>query len=279
MTLLSFLTRVWAVALLALPATAHGQAELSRAPFADLIGEREVAFLARDLGTDTDYVLEGSDLTTRHAPWSSFKMPNLLLALETGAAQSLDEPFIWDVTRRPARGFWPGDWRQDQTLGSAFQRSVPWVFQDVALEIGAAEYRARLGEWGYGNVDIPDGADDFWLGGPLRISVAEQVAFLDRFFMGTLGLEAAHAEALIEVSEDGQFGAASLHGKTGSGPVAPGQPGGPFEGWYVGFLLSPDAEPVVFALYTRAANYSALREFRRDFAIRLLQSADLLPPG
>ena len=37
-----------------------------------------------------EVALEGSDVDTRHAPWSTFKMPNLLIALETGAASSLD---------------------------------------------------------------------------------------------------------------------------------------------------------------------------------------------
>ncbi|QBY01651.1 class D beta-lactamase [Rhodophyticola sp. CCM32] len=253
------------------------QVEIARTPLAAEIGDRDVAFLARDLETGTDYILEGSDLTRRHAPWSTFKIPNLLIALETGTASGLDHPYTWDQARRPPAAYWPEDWRQDQTLGSAFRRSAVWVFRDIAEQTGTDTYRQRLGEWGYGNADIPDGSDHFWLDDTLQISVAEQVNFLDRFFAGTLGLSAKSSDALIEISRDGQFGAAMLHGKTGAGTITQGDFNGRFEGWYTGFVLRPDAEPVIFSLYTRAPNYRALRDFRKDFAIRLLQRADLLP--
>ncbi|WP_375551499.1 MULTISPECIES: penicillin-binding transpeptidase domain-containing protein [Rhodophyticola] len=259
------------------PIAAQSRMDIARAPLASEIGTREVSFLARDLETDTDYVLEGSDLSLRHPPWSTFKIPNLLIALETGAAASLETPYIWDRARRPARGFWPPAWRQDQTLGTAFQRSAVWVFRDIAGEVGTGRYRQRLGEWGYGNASVPDGSDDFWLGDTLQISVSEQVAFLERFFAGTLGLSVATSDALISVSRAGTFGPATLHGKTGSGPVIRGDMSGPFEGWYTGFVLRPDAEPVVFSLYTRADSYAELESFRQDFAIHLLQTADLLP--
>lgn len=256
---------------------AAAQVDILRGPLSDEIGDREVAFLARDLETGIEYVLTGSDLNTRHAPWSTFKIPNLLIALETGVAASLDHAYPWDQDRRPAAGYWPRDWRQDQTLRSAFRDSAVWVFQDIALDVGVREYRQRLGEWGYGNASVPDGSDGFWLGGPLMVSVREQVDFLDRFFMGTLALSGASANALIEASHFAQFGTATLHGKTGAGATSSNGFSGEFEGWYTGFVLRENAEPVVFSLYTRARSFSALQHFRQDFAIRLLQEAELLP--
>jgi len=85
---------------------AAAQVDILRGPLSDEIGDREVAFLARDLETGIEYVLTGSDLNTRHAPWSTFKIPNLLIALETGVAASLDHAYPWDQDRRPAAGYW-----------------------------------------------------------------------------------------------------------------------------------------------------------------------------
>ena len=36
----------------------------------------------------------------RHTPWSTFKMPNLIIALETGTAPSLDYALPWDPVRQ-----------------------------------------------------------------------------------------------------------------------------------------------------------------------------------
>lgn len=125
----------------------------------------DVTFCAFDLVAETITALNAENLDERHAPWSSFKIPNLIIALETGAARDLDHERLWDPARRPAAPYWPSAWRQDQTLRTAYQRSVPWYFQDVALEVGAEPYRSALTKYGYGNAEMPDNDDGFWLGG------------------------------------------------------------------------------------------------------------------
>jgi beta-lactamase class D len=252
------------------PAGATSRSVIPRAPLADAIGPREVAFLARDLGSGAEHVLEGSNLTSRHAPWSSFKIPNFVIALETGVAADLDALRRWDPARRPAASYWPASWRRDHTLKSAFEDSAVWYFQDVAAEVGTARYRAILTRWRYGNVSVPDGSDGFWLGSWLAISVAEQVAFLAELLGGGLGVSQRSLSALAQASQSGQVGAALVHGKTGSGPMTPGDFRGPFEGWYCGFVVRPGAPPVAFALYTRAPGFASLAAFRREFSLRLL---------
>ncbi|MEM1047464.1 MAG: penicillin-binding transpeptidase domain-containing protein [Pseudomonadota bacterium] len=261
------------------PPAAAGSKEVSfaRAPFASEIGDRDVSFLARDLETDTDHVLEGSALGERHTPWSSFKIVNFLIALESGAVPSADAVFPWDSTRRPAAGYWPDAWRQDQSLTSAFKRSAVWFFRDVALKVENQHYRTVLRDWGYGNAIVPDGSDRFWLDGSLRISVAEQVDVLSAIAENRLGVSTGTLDALVHASRAGTAGAVSLHGKTGAGPVVSGQFNGPFEGWYVGFVRRADARPVVFALHTRAPSFRALKDFRKRFAVRLLKHRGLVP--
>ena len=250
--------------------------EISRSDFSVLIGDVSVDFLARDLETGEDHVLSGSRLDDRHAPWSTFKIPNLLIALETGVAQGLDSARRWDPVRRPAAPYWPNSWRQDQTLATAFHRSAVWYFQDIALEVGAETYRDFLTGWHYGNGDVSGGSDSFWLGSSLQISIAEQVSFLQALVEGRLGVSDRSFTALATVSAEAAFADAILHGKTGSGPVDPGNFGGDFEGWYVGYLMRAPAAPVVFALYCRAADHASIRTFRRDFAVTLLREMGVL---
>lgn len=252
---------------------------LTLAPYSEELGGLSIAFLARDLETGRDYVLEGSDLDTRRAPWSTFKIPNLLIALETGVAPSLEAWRDWEPARRPAAEHWPDVWKEGQTLGTAFGRSSVWYFQDLALEVGGQSYRDRLSEWGYGNTEVPDGSDDFWLGGSLRISVREQVDFLQGLLSDEFAVSPAAIEALDTASKAGEASSQSLHGKTGSGPDNPMNVDGRFSGWYVGYLRRDDRAPVVFALHVSAPSFSALRDFRRPFAVRLLGDAGLASPN
>ena len=226
------------------------------------------------MGGPGAWVLVDSRLDSRHTPWSSFKVPNLLIALESGIAADLGAPRRWNPARRPAAPHWPAEWRRDQSLGEAFRHSTVWYFQDLARQVGTAHYRATLRGWDYGNATVVEGSDRFWLDGTLRISVREQVDFLAALLEGSLGVAPDSLAALEATSLAGTSPGLSLHGKTGAGPRPSGA-----EGWYVGFLRRDGAPPVAFALYTTAPNFAALRDFRRDAALRLLRAAGLLPAG
>lgn len=252
---------------------------LDRAPLAAQIGQRDVSFLAIDLESDARCVLEGSDLDSRHAPWSTFKIPNLLIALETGIAADLSAARAWNQTRRPPQNYWPDAWRQDHTLETAFQKSAVWYFRDLALDVGTDTYRTFLDAWSYGNAEVVQGADDFWLNLGLEISAEEQVAFLRALLTGRLGVSSAAIAALTEASAAEASGGLTLHGKTGAGTVERGNFDGDFEGWYVGWVDRPDRAPAVFALYARADSFAAIRDFRKAFAAELLTRCDLLPDG
>lgn len=282
--ILSFHRRTAILACLALlttlPSTAKAKmVVIERKPYSAELRGLRVDFLARDLATGKEYVLEQSDLDRRHAPWSTFKIPNLLIALETGTAPSLDAWRDWDPVRRPPNSFWPKSWRESQSLGAAFARSAVWYFQDLALEIGGPVYRARLSEWRYGNASVPDRSDDFWLGGSLRISVREQVAFLANLLTGKLNVSDRSLSALDAASIGGKAPGLTLHGKTGTGPDDSANLNGAFSGWYVGYLRRDNAAPVVFAVHVAAPSFGALRDFRKAFSVRMLEAAGFIPAG
>ncbi|WP_299369607.1 penicillin-binding transpeptidase domain-containing protein [uncultured Tateyamaria sp.] len=248
---------------------------LQRDAFSAQIGTRQSSFLARDLSTGQTCILEGSDLETRHAPWSTFKIPNTLIALRTNTAKGIDDWRDWDRARRPEAAFWPDAWKQGQTLKTAFQRSAVWYFQDVAQDVGAEQYRTTLTAWEYGNAIVPNGSDTFWLGGPLMVSVTEQVAFLERLLTGRLDVARHHIDDLSMAARAGTLGASVLHGKTGAGPGRERRYSGAFEGWYVGWLDHGDGASVVFAHHAKGPYFDAIRTFRRDFAETLLAACGM----
>ena len=256
-----------------------GTRVIERAPYESQLDGLTVAFLARDLQTGVDHVLAGSDLDSRHTPWSTFKIPNFLIAIETGAAPSPEAWRDWNPERRPAEAYWPEAWRQGQTLGTAFARSAAWYFQDLALEIGTETYREKLSDWGYGNADVPPDSDDFWLSGSLRISVREQVDFLAALVSDELDLSDRSRRALDAASLAGAAPGITLHGKTGSGPDDPDDVDGAFSGWYAGYLQREGRAPVVFALHVSAPSFTQLRDFRKSFSITLLEASGLVPRG
>lgn len=258
-----------------LPAAAETRV-IERPAYAATLSGLTVSFLARDLATDTEYVLEGSDVDSRHTPFSTFKIPNLVIALETGAAASLDDWRPWIPQERPAEAYWPQEWRQDQTLGQAFARSAVWYFRDLALEIGSAAYRQRLTDWGYGNATVPEGADDFWLDGSLTVSLREQVEFLERLLDGRLGVRPQIIAALDEASLSVSADDITVHGKTGAGPDDPSNTDGAFSGWYVGYLRRADTAPVVFALHAQGPSFRSIAGFRLAFSLRLLSDVGFL---
>lgn len=246
-------------------------------PYEQAIESRSVSFLAHDLETGARYVLDGSDLESRHAPWSTFKIPNLIIALESGFTPDLDTVRPWDQQTRPPSSWWPQAWRQEQSLRTAFQRSAVWYFRDVAQHVGAPAYREQLTAWDYGDANAPDGSDSFWLAGGLEISVEEQVSFLTRLMTGDLRVQETLLTALADASLAQQIDEYALHGKTGGGTVIPGDFSGPFDGWYVGFVERQDALPIIFALHTEGPSWDSIREFRQSFATRLLVDTALLP--
>lgn len=239
--------------------------------------EREVTFHAVDLASGAAWVVAPERLDLRRPPFSTFKIPNLLIALDTGVAPALDHALDWDPERRPDSAFWPADWAQRQTLASAFRRSAVWYFRDLALAIGGPTYRERLTRFGYGNAAAPDGSDLFWLDGTLSISPREQTAFLAALLRGELPVSDRALAALREVARLDARGGDVLYGKTGAGPLDGEDFDGPFRGWLVGWVERRERAPVVYALFVDGPDWASIGRFRREAAEQLLHDAGVWP--
>ncbi len=86
--------------------------------FSDIDGPGTFVLLNAKTGQSLYYNPERAQ--QRFIPASTFKIPNSLIALETGVASGADFALPWDSTAVPPKTWWPKSWRQDQTLRSAF---------------------------------------------------------------------------------------------------------------------------------------------------------------
>ena len=270
---LAFLMLSLSLPVFSLPAIPLGPVEIKVSP--EFLAGNDTVIYLEDLESGVVYAVDGKRVETRHPPFSSFKIPNFLIALETGAVESADSEIPYDSKRRPVQSYWPADWAQDQTLQTAFRRSAAWAFQDLALKIGSQTYQGYLSHFAYGNQKCQ--GDGFWLDRSLQISAKEQVDFLRKLLTGQLEVAPVHIEQLkkaaLAKSEDGF----RLYGKTGSGPVKSGDFSGPFEGWYVGWLERPDQRPVLFALWTTGPDFKSIKDYRQNRVERVLEQAGYLP--
>jgi beta-lactamase class D len=162
-----------------------------------------------------------------HLPASTFKIPNSIIALETGVIEDDSTLIGWDGEKRRMRA-----WEKDLYFRDAFHVSCVPCYQEIACKIGVERMTEYLAKLDYGNM-IVDSATiaTFWLEGESKISQFEQIGFLYRFFDSKL-LISARTETLMKqlmvIEENDTF---RLSGKTGWSVR-----NGNNNGWFVGYL-------------------------------------------
>jgi beta-lactamase class D OXA-10 len=77
--------------------------------------------------------------STAYIPASTFKIPNALIGLETGAIKDERQVFKWDGKPRAMK-----QWEKDLTLRGAIQVSAVPVFQQIAREVGEIRMQKYL---------------------------------------------------------------------------------------------------------------------------------------
>jgi len=190
-----------------------------------------------------DYLVIASDKVRSgeaRLPASTFKVPNSLIALETGVVEDPDKDvFKWDVVKRPIEA-----WNKDHTLRTAMAASAVPVYQEIARRIGEARMKKYVDLLDYGNHNIGGGIDQFWLTGDLRIDPVQQVDFLDRLRRGVLPVSKRSQELVRDILPVTKAGDATIRAKSGLLGAERGQPS---LGWMVGWAEKGSAQ-TVFAL-------------------------------
>lgn len=194
-------------------------------------------FALLDLATDTVVVWNEARAKERFTPASTFKIANSLIGLDTGAVKSVDE--VLPYGGKPQRF---KHWERDMHLRDAIKASNVPIYQELARRIGLERMRARVKKLGYGNMEIGNVVDRFWLDGPLAISAVEQTEFLGRLVEGKLLVNPEAVRAVKEITLLEKTETYELHGKTGWHMDEKRQ-----IGWWVGWV-ERDGKAYPFAL-------------------------------
>jgi beta-lactamase class D len=207
----------------------------------------------------------------RFSPCSTYKIPNSLIALETGVVPDAEFVIPYDANRDPRQPGWPSEWPRDHTLRSAFQFSVVWYYQEVARRIGMERMTRFVRQFQYGNQDVSAAIDRFWLGSSMRISADEQVAFLESFRHQRLNISTRTTDIVKEIMVADRGPGWVLRAKTGAcrddraeGVV-----------WYVGIIEKQD-NTFYFAMNLGGPDLSALTPLRIAKAREILAALDVL---
>jgi beta-lactamase class D len=237
----------------------HAVGELFRA--ADVTG----TFVLYDVANRELIGYNQSRAETRFVPASTFKIPNSLIGLATGAVQSVDE--VLPYGGKPQRFKF---WEKDMSLREAIKISNVPIYQELARRIGLERMRDNVAKLDYGNMEIGGTVDNFWLVGPLKISAVEQTRFLARLTQDDLPYPAEFQNTVREIVRLDQGKDWTLFGKTGWGGASL-----PEIGWWVGWVQKENR------IYTFALNVDVYRDADADKRIPLgkacLQAVGILP--
>jgi beta-lactamase class D len=229
------------------------------------------AFVLYDLKRDRYLRYNAARCRQRFTPFSTFKIPNSLIGLESGVIRDAEYVIKWDAKKYPAHDedtppF--NTWWQDQTLRTAVRRSVVWYFREVATSVGARPMKQYVRRLHYGNEDTSGPINDFWLNSSLKISADEQVEFLKALYAERLPFSKRSMTIVKDIITLEETPDHKLSGKTGGGPLAEGR----FLGWFVGYVEAK-GDIYFFATQIEGPTYASVRDERINVTKRIL--ADL----
>jgi beta-lactamase class D len=226
------------------------------------------AFVLYDLKRNSYTRYDEARCRERFSPFSTFKIPNSLIGLDTGVISGPEHVIKWDRQRYPPHDedtlpF--KDWWQDQTLRTAIRRSVVWYYRELANAVGRPRMREYVHRLRYGNEDVSGPLDGFWLADSLKISADEQVEFLKRLYKEELPVSKRSIKIVKEITTLEQTPGYTLHGKTGGGPLGENR----YLGWFVGYVETKD-DTYFFATEIEGPTYISVRDERIALTKRIL---------
>ena len=209
----------------------------------------------------------------RFTPASTFKIPNALIGLETGAVKDADTVIAYNKVKYPEDN-WTSEpfvhWKRNHTLQTAIKYSVVWYFRELARRVGEQQMKNYVEKFAYGNRDISGGINSeqmfeaFWLSSSLKISADEQIEFLRKFYEEKLPVSARSTKIVKQLLVQEESLEYKLSAKTGGGWNK-----GKALGWYVGYVETKD-NVYYFALNLDGENYAAIRDKRIDLTKQIL---------
>ncbi len=237
----------------------------------DLCNE-SCTFVLLSENTGKYQVINQARANQRLSPFSTFKIPNSLIALDLDIVDNLEQKLSFDPVKYPVKEWWPTKWYTEPlNLHDAFRYSAVPVYREIAVKVNTTRMQSYLDQFNYGNRDISSGIDSFWLDGSLAISAKEQVDFIRRMYRGELKVAERSLillKKIMLVEETGQY---KIYAKTGGGQIENGRT----LGWYVGFVENRSGTHY-FALNLDGATFSDVKQRRIDVAKIHLNQAGVL---
>ncbi|MFK8057654.1 MAG: penicillin-binding transpeptidase domain-containing protein [Saprospiraceae bacterium] len=167
---------------------------------------------------------------TGQLPASTFKIPNSIIALETGVITNKDVIIPWDGTTRGV-----ANWNQDLPFSDAFAYSCVPCYQSIARQVGNDRMLHYIDRLGYPGISFEaDEIDMFWLTGKSRINQFEQIEFIERLFNKELPIAAKTSQTVRDIMQLETSADYTLRGKTGWSTSAEKD-----NGWFVGVVQKP----------------------------------------
>ena len=226
-----------------------------------------------DQNSDQYTMVDETRANTRFTPFSTFKVPNSIIALETGVVSDVDQILDWDTLKYPAEDWWSKTWSGKHNLKSAIKYSVVPFYRNIASLIGSEKMQTYVTKFNYGNTNISSGIDNFWLNGSLKISAYEQVEFLRKFYTGKLAtsLHSINSVKLILIQESGND--YSLSYKTGAGYINAERNAA--LGWLVGYVEKQD-NVFYFALNIEGKTFEEVLSPRIEITKSILRALHII---
>lgn len=150
--------------------------------------------------------------TQRFSPASTFKIVNSLVGLQTGVITNDTMVIKWDGVKRDRE-----ELNKDMGMTEAFKVSSVPYYQEVARRIGKDTMQKWIDSIGYGNKNISDPVDSFWLNNTLKISPDEQLGLVKRLYFDQLPFRKSVHEMVKGVMLQEDNTAYKLSYKTGWG--------------------------------------------------------------
>lgn len=187
-------------------------------------------------------------------PASTFKIPNSIVAFESGVVKDTSTLFKWDG--KPRRlSFWD----KDMVFKQAFKQSCLPCYQEMARMVGYKRMVEQVGKLNYGNMVFDSTSyDAFWVEGESRITQFEQIDFLKRLYHEELPVSKRTYGMVKNMMIIEQTADYKISGKTGWSIRD-----GFNNGWFVGYVEKADK------LYFFATNVEPNQEFNMDFFAKI----------
>jgi len=224
----------------------------------------EGTFVLYDLKADQYFIHNEERANKGFLPASTFKIPNSLIALETGVIRDEKEIIPWDGIDRGVTA-----WNKDHDLRSAIKVSAVWFYQDLARKIGKGRIQYWIRRAEYGNQKTGEKIDAFWLTGDLQISAMEQINFLKQFYTEQLDFSKRSVSIVKDILIEEKTPEYTLSAKTGWATITD-----PETGWYVGYEERGDN--VYFFALNMDINKNDDAKKRKTLTRKILKIASVL---